>query len=102
MEAGALGFSATMVRRQVGHQGKPLPCQLADNDELKAYGNVLRDLRRGAMQMNVIDSIARPTDDELATIDLLLNESGGRPVTYSGAMYRNDEPDAIEKMLQKV
>jgi N-acyl-D-aspartate/D-glutamate deacylase len=101
MEAGALGFSATMVRRQVGHQGKPLPCQLADDAELKAYGNVLRDLGRGAMQMNVIDSIARPTDEELATIDLLLNESG-RPVTYSGAMYRNDEPDAIEKMLQKV
>lgn len=102
VEAGALGFSATTVRRQVGYQGKPMPGQLTDAEEMRAYAHVLRDLGRGAMQFNVIDSIARPTDTELAIIDLLLEESGGRPVTYSGALSRNDDPEAIEKMLQKV
>ncbi len=101
MEAGAFGFSSTMVRRQVGHEGNPLPCQLADEAELKAYANVLRELGRGAIQANVVESIARPTDAELAIIDLLLDASGGRPVTYSGAMWRNDDPGAVEQMLRK-
>lgn len=102
VEAGALGFSSTMVMRQVGYQGKPLACQLADREELASYARTLRDLKRGAMQANVVDSLAKPKDEELAILDLLLTESGGRTVTYSGAYYRNDEPDAIEKMLQKV
>lgn len=102
VEAGALGFSATTVRRQVGYQGKPMPGQLTDADEMRAYARVLRDLGRGAMQFNVLASPGKATDEELAIIDLLLEAGGGRPVAYSGAMSRNDDPDALEKLLQKV
>ncbi len=101
MQAGALGFSATLVGRQTGYMGKPLPCQLADSAELAAYGKVLRELGYGAIQVNVVSSVAQPTDDELAILDLLLTASG-RTVTYSGAMYRNDDPEAVERMLCKV
>ncbi|MGE4238908.1 N-acyl-D-amino-acid deacylase family protein [Ramlibacter sp.] len=102
VEAGALGFSATTVRRQVGYKGNPMPGQLTDEDELRAYAHVLRDLGKGAMQFNVIDAVAKPLDDELKIIDLLIEESGGRPVTYSGALHRSDDPGAVERMLQKV
>lgn len=102
VEAGALGFSATTLKRQVGYKGKPMPSQLMDAAEMRAYANVLRDLKQGAMQFNVIDSIARPTDEELAIIDLLLEEGGGLPVTYSGALHRNDDPAAVTRMLEKV
>ena len=101
MQAGAFGFSSTMTKRQTGFQGKPLPTQLAAAEELKTYAGVLKDLGRGVIQANVIESLARPTDEELAKIDLLVDASGGRTVTFSGAFYRADDPEAIEKMLQK-
>jgi N-acyl-D-aspartate/D-glutamate deacylase len=102
VEAGALGFSATTLKRQVGYKGKPMPSQLTDAAELREYAHVLRDLDKGAMQFNVIDSVAKPTREELGIIELLLEQSGGRPVTYSGALHRNDDPNAVERMLKEV
>lgn len=99
--AGGFGFSTTMTKRQSGYQGKPLPTQLADAAELKTYAGVLKELGRGVIQANVIEILARPTDAELARLDLLIDASGGKTVTYSGALYRGDDPDAIESMLQK-
>ena len=99
--AGGFGFSTTMTKRQTGYQGKPLPTQLADAAELKTYAGVLKELGRGVIQANVIEILARPTDAELARLDLLIDASGGKTVTYSGALYRGDDPEAIESMLQK-
>jgi N-acyl-D-aspartate/D-glutamate deacylase len=101
LAAGGFGFSASMVKRQVGYQGKPLACRMADNDELKAYANLLAKFGRGAIQVNVLERLSYLDDSEYALLDFLLEESGGRPVTYSGAFYRNDDPAAIERMLQK-
>ncbi len=101
MQAGAFGFSSTMTKRQTGFQGKPLPTQLADAAELKAYAGVLKEVGRGVMQANVIESLSRPTDEELAKLDLLIDASGGRTVTFSSAFYRADDPGAIETMLTK-
>lgn len=101
MEAGALGFSATMTKRHIGFKGRPLACRLADRDELKAYANVLRDLGRGVIQLNTFDRTPYPTQDELDRLDLLLAESG-RPVTFSGGHFRAEDPEAIDKMLDQV
>ncbi len=101
INAGAFGFSSTMTKRQTGYQGKPLPTQLADANELKVYAGVLKELGRGAIQANVIESLARPTEEELAKLELLLDASGGRTLTYSGAFYRADYPEAIEDMLRR-
>lgn len=101
MEAGALGFSATMTRRHVGYKGRPLACRPADRDELSAYAGVLRELGRGAIQINAFDRTPYPQEDELGRIALLLEESG-RPVTFSGAHLRAEDPEAIERMLQQV
>ena len=100
VKAGAFGFSSTMTKRQTGFQGKPLPTQLADANELKVYAGVLKELGRGVIQANVIEALAKPTDEELAKLDMLIDASG-RTVTYSGAFYRADFPEAIEDMLQR-
>ena len=101
IKAGAFGFSSTMTKRQTGFQGKPLPTQLADANELKVYAGVLKELGRGVIQANVIEALAKPTEEELAKLDMLIDASGGRTVTYSGAFYRADFPEAIEDMLQR-
>ena len=101
VEAGALGFGLTMTKRQVGYMGKPLPCRMADEAELRDYARIFKRRGHGVLQANVIESICKPTDEELGVIDLLLTESG-RNVTYSGAMYRSDDPGATERMLTKV
>jgi N-acyl-D-aspartate/D-glutamate deacylase len=101
MEAGALGFSATMTKRHVGYKGRPLACRMADRDELRAYANVLRDLGRGVIQVNTFDRTPYPSAEELARLDLLLTESG-RPVTFSGGHFRAEDPRAIDTMLDQV
>ena len=101
MEAGALGFSATMTKRHIGFKGRPLACRLADRDELRAYANVLRDLGRGVIQLNTFDRTPYPSPEELERLDLLLAESG-RPVTFSGGHFRAEDPQAIDRMLEQV
>ena len=100
VQSGAYGFSSTMVRRQVGYKGRALPCQLASREELAAYSRMLRKCGRGIIQVNVVDSPGYLTDEAYSTIVLLLDE-GGRPVTFSGALDRQDNPEAIEAMLRK-
>ncbi|MGE4221489.1 MAG: amidohydrolase family protein [Alphaproteobacteria bacterium] len=101
MEAGAHGFSTTTVMRQKGYRGNPLACQLASREELAAYARVLRDLGRGVIQGNVTDQLSSLSDDEYDLLDMLQTESGGRPVSWSGAMHRADRPNAVYEMLEK-
>jgi N-acyl-D-aspartate/D-glutamate deacylase len=101
MDAGALGFSLTTTSHHVGYKGRPVACCLADRDELVEYARVLRRLGRGAIQINPFDRTPYAEPDELAQIAVLLAESG-RPVTFSGAHYRAEDPDALERMLQEV
>jgi N-acyl-D-aspartate/D-glutamate deacylase len=46
LQAGAFGFSLSLIPRHIGYQGKPLASRLASKDELAALGRVMRDLRR--------------------------------------------------------
>jgi N-acyl-D-aspartate/D-glutamate deacylase len=81
MAAGAFGFSTTMLANHVGHQGRPLACRLADAGELRALAGVLRRRGRGAIEAALTSQFDRVTDEELATLTLLVEESR-RPVTY--------------------
>ena len=42
MDAGAFGFSSTVLNQHLGFQGRPLACRNASTDELKAYASVLK------------------------------------------------------------
>ena len=48
MDAGAFGFSSTILNQHMGYGGKPLACRLASDDELTAYCNVLKQKNKGA------------------------------------------------------
>jgi N-acyl-D-amino-acid deacylase len=100
MDAGAFGFSSTVLNQHIGYGGKPLGCRLADAEEFKAYSNVLKEKNKGAIEVAVTRQIAVLEDDQYQLLDLLLAESN-RPVTFIAMFDRDDIPEAVRDSLRK-
>ncbi len=100
MQAGAFGFSTTQLPNHLGHLGRPIACRNADRDELRAYARVLRDAGRGLIEIALTQQMSVLSDDNLATLEFLLRESG-RPVTWLALLYRDDIPGACDASLAK-
>ena len=58
MLAGAFGFTTTNAGQHVGYQGRPLACRLADNKELLAYCEVLKELNRGTIEVALTNAVS--------------------------------------------
>ena len=102
MEAGAFGFSTTVLPQHLGFQGRPLPCRLASRDELSALSGVLKDLGRGSIEIALTRSPGALSDDEYELLTFLLGHSE-RPVTWLGVLQKPEAaPDAWKAALQRV
>lgn len=99
MDAGAFGFTTTNAGQHVGYHGRPLACRLASHDELRAYGQVLKDVGRGAIEVALTNEVSRIDDSERELLDLLLTASG-RPVTWLALLNRDDDPEAVQNTLR--
>ena len=51
MDAGAFGFSSTILNQHLGFDGRPLACRNASREELKAYANALKERGKGAIEI---------------------------------------------------
>jgi N-acyl-D-aspartate/D-glutamate deacylase len=100
MNAGAFGFSSTILNQHLGFRGRPLACRMASRDELKAYANVLRDRAKGAIEVALTRQIGVLEEDQCEMLDLLLAESG-RPVTFIALFDRDDLPEAVRDTLRR-
>ena len=100
VDAGAFGFSTTILNQHVGFQGRPLACRNASRDELKAYANALRERGKGAIEIALTRKIAVMDDEEYELLDFLLRESG-RHVTFLALFDRDDIPEAVRDTLRK-
>jgi N-acyl-D-amino-acid deacylase len=100
MDAGAFGFSSTILNQHLGYQGRPLACRMASNDELTAYSNVLRDKKKGAVEIALTRQVGVLEEEQCQTLDLLLRESG-RPVTFIALFDRDDIPEAVRDTLRR-
>ncbi|MEL0084037.1 MAG: amidohydrolase family protein, partial [Gammaproteobacteria bacterium] len=98
MEAGALGFSLSLMNQHIGWQGRPLATRLASQDELKAYSGVLKNLGRGIIQIAVVKKIGHLLPEEYEVMDMLLAESE-RPLSWLAVMNRMDDPEAAANMM---
>jgi len=101
MNAGAVGFSLTVMPQHLGYKAQPLACRLASHDELRAYAHVLRDLGRGTIEIALTKQPSGVTDKEYALLELLALESG-RPVTWLNLRDRDDAPTQWTETLEKV
>lgn len=99
MIAGAYGWTTTILQH-VGYKGRPLACRQASREELTAYAQVLRDLRKGVIETTLTKSAGILADDEYELLDLLLTESG-RPVTWLAVVDGEHRPEGAQESLRK-
>src|SRR5471032_2467001 len=57
MDAGAFGFSSTLLNQHMGYEGRPLACRNASRGELKAYCNALRERSKGSIEIAMTKQI---------------------------------------------
>jgi N-acyl-D-aspartate/D-glutamate deacylase len=100
MDAGAFGFSSTILNQHLGFQGRPLACRNASREELKAYANVLKEKGKGAIEVALTRQIGVLEDEQCELLDFLLEESG-RPVTFIALFDRDDLPEAVRDTLRR-
>ena len=101
MDAGAFGFSSTVLNQHLGYKGKPLACRMASNNELKAYANVLKTKGKGAIEIALTKKISILEIEQFKILNLLLEESE-RPVTFIALFDRDDISEAARETLRMV
>ncbi|HTK93192.1 MAG TPA: amidohydrolase family protein [Verrucomicrobiae bacterium] len=102
LDAGAFGLSTTILANHVGDQGRPLACRLASPGELRALCGEMRRRGKGVIEAAITSLPDRVTDEEYATLELLVNESR-RPVTYLAVFARPGRPPgAHEEVVQRM
>ncbi|HEX3864067.1 MAG TPA: amidohydrolase family protein [Stellaceae bacterium] len=100
VDAGAFGFSTTVLNQHMGYQARPLACRNASRDELKAYANVLKETGKGAIEIALTQKISVLAEHEEELLALLLAESN-RPVTFLALFQRDDEPEACPETRRR-
>jgi N-acyl-D-aspartate/D-glutamate deacylase len=100
MDAGAFGFSSTLLNQHMGFGGRPLACRNASRAELKAYCNALRERGKGAIEIAMTKQIGVMDDPELELLDFMLEESA-RPITFIAMFDRDDISEAVRTSLRK-
>lgn len=75
MDAGAFGFSSSLVPSHNGYMGKPVPSRLAKKEEFIAVAEVMSEAGHGLIQITRGEGMQQEDLTELASIS-------GRPVTW--------------------
>ena len=101
MDAGAMGFSTTVLAQHIGFHGTPLACRLASRDEYKSYANVLRDSGKGSIEIALTKRAGQVSEEEQDLLTMLVNEST-RPVTFLAMASRADKPERAEETLRRL
>ncbi len=100
IDAGAFGFSSTLLNQHLGYQGRPLACRNASREELQACCNALRERGKGAIEFAMTKQLGVMDDPELELLDFLLEQSR-RPVTFIAMFDRDDISEAVRTSLAK-
>ena len=100
IDAGAFGFSSTLLNQHMGYGGRPLACRNASREELKAYCNALRERGKGSIEIAMTKQIGVMDDPELELLDFMLEESR-RPITFIAMFDRDDISEAVRTSLRK-
>ena len=95
MRAGAVGFSTSTSPAHNGEGGKPMPSRLADEAELRALVDCLREAGRGVFMLT------KGGHTQIAFLEELAAQAG-RPVVIAALLHSSTNPDAVFHDLQKI
>ena len=101
IDAGAFGWTSTLLNQHMGYGARPLACRNASREELKAYCNALRERGKGAIEFAMTRQIAVLEPAELELLDFMLEESR-RPVTLIALFDRDDLPEALRTTMKSL
>lgn len=102
IRAGAFGLTSTILNNHIGYEGRPLACRQASRAELSALCQVLREERRGAIEIALTGTnVGQVSDDEYDLLKFLVEESQ-RPVTFLALFNKPGKPDSYLNAVEKV
>src|SRR5262249_36251001 len=101
VDAGAFGFSSTLLNQHMGYGARPLACRNASREELGAYCRALRERGKGAIEFAMTRQIAAMDEPEVELLEFMLEESR-RPITFIAMFDRDDLPEALRTSLRRV
>jgi N-acyl-D-aspartate/D-glutamate deacylase len=102
IRAGAFGLSSTILNNHIGFEGRPLACRNASREELAALCQVLREERRGTIEIALTGTnIGQVSDDEYDLLKFLVDQSQ-RPVTFLALFNKPGKPDSYLSAVEKI
>ncbi len=101
MQAGAYGYSLSLLDQHIGYQGKPLASRMATQKELCALGREMKALGKGVIEIALTRSVSVLTDEELELL-LAIAEASQRPVTWLALLGRSDKPGVYRSALDRL
>ena len=101
MQAGAYGYSLSLLDQHIGYQGKPLASRMATRKELCTLGQVMNELGKGVIEIALTRSVSVLTDEELALL-VAIAEASQRPVTWLALLGRSDKPGVYRSALDRL
>jgi len=101
MREGAIGFSTSQVDLHVGEDGREVPSNHANADEIVALCSVLTEFDHGAVEF-ITHSFTSGYDEADREMILRIHEACGRPVELGPIFPNADSPAAWEETLDWV
>jgi len=102
IRAGAFGLSSTILNNHIGYEGRPLACRNASRAELSALCQVLREEKRGTVEIALTGTnVGQVADDEYDLLKFLVDESQ-RPVTFLALFNKPGKPDSYLNAVETI
>jgi N-acyl-D-aspartate/D-glutamate deacylase len=99
MGEGAVGFTSSQLDLHVAHDGRPVPSNLAEPDELVALASVLAEGDRGAIEFIPRSFLTGYSDADRRLIRAMAAASG-KPVHLNTVTQMPHAPDGWKRSLQ--
>jgi N-acyl-D-aspartate/D-glutamate deacylase len=99
MRDGAMGFTSSQLELHVAHDGRGVPSNHADHDELIALAGVLAEFGHGSIEFIPRSFLVGYDDDDRALI-LAMARASGRPVHLNTLASMPHAPDGWSRSLE--
>jgi N-acyl-D-aspartate/D-glutamate deacylase len=99
MREGAIGFSTSQVDLHVGEDGREVPSNHADADEIVALCSVLAEFDHGAVEF-ISRTFSAGYDEADRELIWRMHEASGRPVELGPMLPNRDTPKGWQRVLE--